>query len=171
MKSKWRNIVILVLLSMILSSCGNTEKNVEVEIGDIIFENDAVKITAVSTDEYLEVFKTEEIKLAYFASDGYPVVLDLGGATLSILQNDEKLYNELERSVLTIYQDNDETDVTDMLAEFYIAKKGNGTIVMYYEIYNEYAESEEDTVIMKYLNLKAFQVEFKSYTDLEEQFI
>lgn len=174
MKKRLRKITVvaLVLLAMALSSCGKAETEKTVEISDIIFENDAVKITAVSTDEYLEVFKSKEIKMAYFASDKYPVILDLGGATLSIFQNDKKLYGEVEQSVLTVYEGGDETDVTDMLAEFYVAQNEDGTFVMYYEIYNEYDEKEEDTVIMKYLNLKAFKVEFKNYTkDLEGQFI
>lgn len=167
-----RNIAVIAffLLTMVLSGCGNAEPENTVEVGDIIFENDTVKITSVSTDEYLEVFKTKEIKLAYFASDGYPVILHLGGATLSILQNDEKLYDELERSILTVYENGDEKEITDMLEEFFIAKMSDGTFRVYYEVYNEYNQTEDGKTITKYLNLKAFRIEFKIYIeDLEEQ--
>lgn len=164
-------VLTLVFLMMALSGCGNSEAEiVEIEIGDIIFENDSVKITAVSTDEYLEVFHTQKIRLAYFASDGFPVILDLHGAALSIFLNDEKLYDDLDRSILTAYEADEQTEITDMLAEFYVAENADG-FVMYYEIFNEYDEKEDDTTIIKYLNLKAFKVEFKKSDDLEENFI
>lgn len=158
-------IIAFILLAMVLSSCGSAEPE-----NTIIFENDTVKITAIDIDEYLEVFETEEICLPYFASDGFPVILNLGGTTISIIQSDEKLYDQLDCSVLTVYENGDQKEITDMLEEFFVAKMSDGTFQVYYEVYNEYDQAEDGEPIKKYLNLKAFRIEFKRYIeDLEEQ--
>ncbi len=171
MKKRLQTLVlVLLVVVMFLAGCGSTEPEYTVEIGDIIFENDTVKITAVDTDEYLEVFKTEEICLPYFASDGVPVILNLGGTTLNVIQSDDKLYDELYRSILTVYENGEEKEITNMLEEFFVARMADGTFMVYYEVYNEYAETGDEKTITKYLNLKAFKIEFKKYIeDLEEQ--
>ncbi len=57
-----------------------------------------------------------------------------------------------------------------MLEEFFVARMADGTFMVYYEVYNEYAETGDEKTITKYLNLKAFKIEFKKYIeDLEEQ--
>lgn len=157
-------IVALVAIVIFICICGEKEKSEKA-----FFENDTVSIVSVSTDEYLEVFRTKDIKFAYFASDPYPVIaLDLGGATITITKGD-KLYGGLETAVLTVYEDNRKVIITNMLEEFYICSTEEGYKV-YYEIYNEYAEKVDSETLTKYINLKAYRIDFKKYLeDIEEQ--
>lgn len=163
-----------MLLTLLLCGCGGGE-NKKNEVDGVIFENDLMSIAGVSTDEYLEVYETQEITFKYFASDfaelKSPVVLNFGGSFLQVVPGDDYL-NELPCSVLSVFEDGEKTVISDNLEEFYICQDEQGNFAIYYETYNLYAEEEEGNTITKYLNFKAYKVEFTYYvTDLEPETI
>lgn len=167
----------LMLLMLLLCGCGGESTNIDSEkkneVDGVIFENDLMSIAGVSTDEYLEVFKTQEITFKYFASDfaelKSPVVLNFGGSLLQVVPGDDYL-DELPCSVLSVFEEDNETVITNNLEEFYICQDEQGNISIYYETYNLYAEEEEGNTIKKYLNLKAYKIEFTYYvTDLKPE--
>jgi len=161
--------VAVVITAIAMSGCGRKDSESEGvdEVGDIIFDSDTVTITAVSTDEYLDVFENQKIHFAHFADSDIPIIMGLGGATLSVIQGD-KLYDQLNCAVLTVFENGEEYDITDMLEEFFICQMEDGTIKMYYEVYNEYGEEEDGKMLKKYINLKAYCVEFKNGVSKED---
>lgn len=163
------SMIFALLMILLTSGCGSnagpdTEKKYEVD--GVIFENDLISIAGVSTDEYLEVYKTQTITFKYFSEDfselDFVSVINLGGSVLRVTPGGTYL-DELPSSTLEVIEDGESTVITDALEEFYICQDNNGNITMYYEIYNLYDEEEQGNTIKKYLNLKAYKVEFSHY--------
>lgn len=163
-------LMIFMVLPMLVCSCGKKDEIDEsrkYEVDGVIFENDLMSIAGVSTEEYVEVFKTQEITYTYFAEDFKNLktanILSLGGTVISVTPGEEYL-EELPCSVLSVFENGKETIVTDKLEEFFICQDADGNIAIYYETYHLYAEGEDGDTINKYVTLKAYKVEFECYT-------
>lgn len=168
-----RKFIMLILFAALLSitcSCGEKneiDESKKYEVDGVIFENDLMSIAGVSTEEYVEVFKTQKITYTYFAKDFKELkaanILSLGGTVISVTPGEEYL-EELPCSVLSVFENGQETIITDKLEEFFICRDAAGNVAVYYETYHLYAESEDKDSINKYVTLKAYKVEFECYT-------
>ena len=163
----------LLLLIAFLCGCGGSnataiENEKKYEVDGVVFENDLVRITGVSTDEYVDVFQTENISFTYFSKDFAGLdcasILNIGGSVLRVAPGETYL-DELPCSTLSVFEDGTEQVITDMLEEFYICKDSQGNIKVYYEIYHLYAQEEKGNTTKMYLTLKAYKVEFEYYTN------
>lgn len=143
--------VCLVLL-LCLCACAGAENTDEVnekryEVDGVIFENDLMSIAGVTTDEYLEVYKTLDITFKYFAKDFAELrcasVINLGGTVLCVTPGGKYL-DELDTSTLEVVNDGETTVITDQLEEFYICQDENGNIALYYETYNLYDQKKRE---------------------------
>lgn len=159
------------MLLMILPNAGCAEKEIDEstkrEVDGIIFENDLMSITGVSTDEYVDGFKTKTVRYTYFSTDYQgcnPTNILSFGETVIIVTPGENYLEELPCSVLSVLEDGTETTITDKLEEFFICEDADGNIAIYYETYHMYAESEKKDIVEKYVTLKAYKIEFRNYT-------
>ncbi len=177
--NKKRKLILMLcmLMSMLICSCGKKaeiDESKKYEVDGVIFENDLMSIVGVSTEEYVEVFQTQEITYTYFAEDFKNVktanILSLGGAVISVTPGDEYL-EKLPCSVLSVFENGKETIITDKLEEFFICQDAAGNIAVYYETYHLYAEGEDGNTINKYVTLKAYKVEFDCYSEPETEII
>lgn len=119
---------------------------------------------------YLDAYDKGEVRYSYFSKDGYPTILNFGGTAVSIVYED-KFMDQLPRSTMTVFNDQQEIQVTDMLEEFFICKTSDdGVIKVYYETYNFYDSAETEEKLNVYVNLKAYEITFKAYSsdELEE---
>ena len=164
----------MFMLVMLLFTTGCAEKNDEgtkYEVDGVIFDNDLISITGVSTDEYLEAFETQEVLYSCFATDmkvfNAANIIDLGGAAIQIAPGEDYL-EELPCSNLLVIENHETTLVTDKLEEFFICEDENGNRTLYYEIYHLYDEKEEKETVTKYLTLKAYKIEFKYYLSISQ---
>lgn len=162
-------LVLAAILVIIACKVGNKDEideSTKYEVDGVIFENDLMRITGVSTDEYLDVFRTKEITYTYFAKDFQELkatnILNIGGTVIGVTPGENYL-DELACSVLSVVEDDKKTIITDKLEEFFVCQDEEGNMAVYYEIYHEYAEEVEKDTVKKYLTLKAYKIEFEYY--------
>lgn len=171
MKNHRKLLSFMLMLVMLLLNAGcagdKIDESTKYEVDGVIFENDLISITGVSTDEYVEVFKTQTILYTYFSTDyeelGAANILELGGATILVIPGENYL-EELPSSVLAVFEDDAETIVTDKLEEFFICEDADGSRAIYYETYHVY----DDQGKKKYVTLKAYKIEFEHYLSASE---
>lgn len=175
MTTNWKFLktcsLLMLLIILFCTGCANSEEHAvdestKYEVDGVIFENDLMSITGVSTDEYLEVFRTKEITYTYFAKDFSELratnILNLGGTFIGVIPGENYL-EDLACSVLEVIEDDKETIITDKLEEFYICRDEAGSMAVYYETYHLYDEEDEGNSIKMYVTLKAYKIEFAYY--------